>query len=174
VCVVTASVAAVGSSPGGLALRRQGCVSKGSSWRWFDTCRAVPDAGAWIFFKVSVTALQLREPLRVLGSHTWGGKGFESRRSLPLSQQLRSPLVADKCIKKLYLVPPLRVYNRITLAPCRLAGTLAGSPSPLCRHWNLHAWHIVRSSYSLTIHFWGRRTCPTHFISLDCGLGPGQ
>jgi hypothetical protein len=80
----------------------------------------------------------------------------------------------DKCIKKLYPVPPWRVYYRITLAPCRLAGTLAGSPSPLCRHWNLHAWPIVRSSYSLTIHFWGRRTCPTIFISLDCGLGPGQ
>jgi hypothetical protein len=45
-----------------------------------------------------------------------------------------------KCIKKLYPVPPLWVYYRITLAPCRLAGTLAGSPSPLCRHWNLHAW----------------------------------
>jgi hypothetical protein len=79
-----------------------------------------------------------------------------------------------QCIKKLYPVPPLRVYYRITLAPCRLAGTLAGSPSPLFRHWNLHAWPIVRSSYYLSIHFWGRRTCPTIFISLDCGLGPGQ
>jgi hypothetical protein len=79
-----------------------------------------------------------------------------------------------KCIKKLYPVPPLWVYYRITLAPCRLAGTLAGIPSPLCRHWNLHAWPIVRSSYSLTIHFLEGRTCPTIFISLDCGLGPGQ
>jgi hypothetical protein len=62
----------------------------------------------------------------------------------------------DKCIKKLYPVPPF-------CAPCRLAGTLAGSPSPLCRHWNLHAWPIVRSSYSLTTHLWGRRTYPTVF-----------
>jgi hypothetical protein len=62
------------------------------------------------------------------------------RHALPGGALVRRVRSKKKCMKKLYPVPPLRVYYRITLAPCRLAGTLAGSPSPLCRHWNLHTW----------------------------------